>query len=103
MKSTAFTLVTASALLAACAPTGHDALTAPAAPDATPAPRQCQPDAAAKLVGHAAPDDAQVTQRTGASTIRRIAPGDMVTQDFRIERITLAIDPAGKVVSAICG
>ena len=94
MKSTALTLVTASALLAACAPTVHNA---PAAP------RRCQPDAAAKLVGHAAPDDARVTQRTGASTIRRIAPGDMVTQDFRVERITLAIDPAGEVVSAICG
>lgn len=103
MKSAAFTLVTASALLVACAPTAHDAPTAPAAHEATPAPRQCQPEAAAELVGHAAPDDAQVKQRTGASTIRRIAPGDMVTHDFRVERITLAIDPTGKVVQAICG
>ncbi|RZF66396.1 hypothetical protein EWE75_00585 [Sphingomonas populi] len=103
MKSTAFTLVTASALLVACAPTTHETPTAPAAHDTTPAPHQCQPEAASKLVGHAAPDDAQVKQRTGASTIRRIAPGDMVTHDFRVERITLAIDPAGKVVQAPCG
>ena len=104
MKSTAFTLVTASALITACVPTVHDAdPAAPGAHDATTAPQQCQPEAAAKLVGHAAPDDAEVKQRTGASKIRRIAPGDMVTQDFRLERITLAIDPAGKVVSALCG
>jgi len=103
MKNTAFTLVTVSALLAACAPTGHDAPTAPVAHDATTARQQCQPEAAAKLVGHAAPDDDQVKQRTGASKIRRIAPGDMVTHDFRVERITLAIDPAGKVVQALCG
>lgn len=103
MKNTTFTLVTASALLAACAPTGHDAPTAPVAHDAATAPQQCQPEAAAKLVGYAAPDDDQVKQRTGASKIRRIAPGDMVTHDFRVERITLAIDPAGKVVQALCG
>lgn len=94
MSNTLYTLVAVSALLAACAPTAHGDPSAP---------RQCRPEAAAKLVGHVAPDDAQVKHRTGASTIRRIAPGDMVTQDFRVERITLSVDPTGMVVSAICG
>jgi len=80
-------------LLAACSTTAQD----------TPAASLCRPDAAAMLVGHAAPDDAQVKQRTGAELIRRIAPGDQVTHDFRENRITLAIDPAGKVVQAVCG
>jgi len=31
------------------------------------------------------------------------APGDPVTHDFRENRVTIAIDPAGKVVEANCG
>ena len=82
-----------AALLAACSTTAREA----------PVASKCRSDAAVMLVGHAAPDDLQVKQRTGAELIRRIAPGDPVTQDFRENRITLAIDPAGKVVQAVCG
>ena len=80
-------------LLTACSTTVQD----------MPATSLCRSDAAAMLVGHAAPDDAQIKQRTGAELIRRITPGDPVTHDFRENRITLAIDPAGKVVQAVCG
>lgn len=83
-----------AAFLAACSTTASDA------PATT---SKCRSDAAAMLVGHAAPDDAQVKQRTGAELIRRIAPGDPVTHDFRENRVTLAVDPAGKVVQAVCG
>lgn len=68
-----------------------------------PATGVCRPDAAAKLVGHAAPDDAQVQQRTGADLVRRIAPGDAVTHDLRENRITLVVDSSEKVVQASCG
>lgn len=68
-----------------------------------PAAQACRPSAAAKLVGHSAPDDAELRRQTGAELIRRIAPGDAVTHDFRENRITIAVDPAGKVVQANCG
>lgn len=82
-----------SGLLAACSTTTQEA----------PRASVCRPDAAAKLAGHPAPDDAQVEEQTGANLVRRIAPGDPVTHDYRENRITLAIDPAGKVVQAVCG
>ncbi|WP_425312199.1 I78 family peptidase inhibitor [Pseudorhizobium halotolerans] len=43
-------------------------------------------------------------QRTGAKTVRQIQPGDMVTQDFREDRVTIETDPAsGRVTRATCG
>ena len=99
MRATISMLTTVSALLTACsatAPVGSE-------PQGNPVSRVCRPGAAAELVGHTAPDDAVIQQRTGGVLIRRIAPGDSVTHDFHENRITLAIDPAGKVVQANCG
>lgn len=62
----------------------------------------CRPAAAAALVGKAAPDDAAILQMTGSSIVRRIAPGDATTKDFREERITVTIAD-GQVVAASCG
>jgi hypothetical protein len=63
--------------LDACATTG------------TTEPRRkvCRPAAAATLVGKAAPDDAAILQATRSSIVRRIAPGDATTKDFREERV----------------
>jgi hypothetical protein len=99
MKVMVTTLMTVSGLLAACSTTAQKLLPTPGRPSTG----VCIPEAAAKLVGHTAPDDAQIRQHTGAELIRRIAPGDAVTQDFRENRVTLAIDPAGTVVQASCG
>lgn len=93
MFDTKMSVLAVTGLLTACSTTAREA----------PAASMCRSDAAAMLTGHAAPDDAQVKQRTGAELVRRIAPGDAVTHDFRENRITLAIDPAGKVVQAVCG
>ena len=92
MKLIVPTLIGACGLLTACSTTAQG--------DSTP--RACRPEAAAKLIGVAAPDDAQIKQRTGAELVRRIAPGDPVTHDFRENRITIAVD-LGKVVQASCG
>jgi hypothetical protein len=100
MRLMAFTLAAISGLLAACTTTTAQVASAPQG-DAVA--RACRPDAAAELVGQAALDDAPIQQRTGAELIRRIAPGDAVTHDFRENRVTLAIDSAGKVVLATCG
>jgi len=93
MTRTIATLLAGVPLLASCATAGQGEATAPV----------CRPKAAAMLVGSVAPGDARVKRRTGATLIRRIAPGDMVTQDFRENRITLTIDRAGKVVDSRCG
>ena len=99
MKFVLSTLLTLPGLLAACSTTGLDS---PAPQDGATA-RLCRPDAAAALIGRAAPADAQIRQRTGAELIRRIAPGDPVTHDFRNNRVTLEITSGGMVVQASCG
>jgi glutamine phosphoribosylpyrophosphate amidotransferase len=55
-------------------------------------------------VGKPKPTDETAMQITGAKMVRQIAPGDMVTQDFREERVTIETDPAsGLVTRASCG
>lgn len=93
MFDTKIAVLAYAGLLTACSTPARD----------PPAANICRSGAAATLVGHAAPDDPQVKHGTGAELIRRIAPGDQITHDFRENRITLAIDPSGKVVQAVCG
>ncbi|GAN15721.1 MULTISPECIES: I78 family peptidase inhibitor [Sphingomonas] len=62
----------------------------------------CRPDAAATLVGQLVPDDSTILRRTGGTTVRRIAPGDPTTKDYRIDRITVTIAD-NRVVAAACG
>lgn len=99
MKAIGLTLTTISGMLTACTTAARVAPTAQGDQVAS----ACRPDAAAKLVGQPAHDNIQIKQRTGAELVRRIAPGDAVTHDFRANRVTLAIDTAGKVVQAACG
>lgn len=65
---------------------------------------QCDAESAAKLVGKVDLTDTQIKQATHATLIRRIKMGQPVTMDYRIERITLTVDPATKkVLQATCG
>ena len=80
------------AVLGACASTGTT----------KPGRSVCRPAAAAALVGKAAPNDAAILQSTGSTIVRRIAPGDPTTRDFREERVTVTIAD-GQVVAASCG
>lgn len=98
MRLMAFSLAAISGLCAACTTTEQVAST-----QGDRVARACRSEAAAQLVGRTALDDAQIQLRTGSELIRRIAPGDAVTHDFRENRITLAIDRDGKVVQATCG
>lgn len=69
-----------------------------------PAPGSCNAEAAQGLVGKSRPTDEAAIQRTGARSVRQIEPGDMVTQDFREDRVTIETDPAsGLVIRASCG
>ncbi|MGQ4275407.1 I78 family peptidase inhibitor [Terrihabitans sp. B22-R8] len=87
----------ALALLGACGPTEATGEAKGAGA------KTCQREAAAALVGQAAGSDADILRQTGAAIVRRIAPGDMVTQDFRTDRVTVTVDPAGRVTAASCG
>jgi hypothetical protein len=62
----------------------------------------CKADAAGTLVGMVAPDDAAILGRTGGTMVRRIAPGDPTTRDYRVERVTVTI-AEGRIVAASCG
>ncbi len=64
----------------------------------------CNPDAAQSLVGKPKPTEAEAMRITNSKTVRQIAPGQMVTQDFREDRVTIETDPkTGRVVGARCG
>lgn len=73
-------------------------------PGAGPARGVCDRAAADALGGKADMPDDQVKKLTGATMIRRIAPGAPVTMDFRQERITIEVDAkTSKIVRAFCG
>ncbi|MDO7841855.1 I78 family peptidase inhibitor [Sphingomonas immobilis] len=65
-------------------------------------PTKCRPQAATRLVGRAVPSDVTIRRRTGSATVSRIAPGDVVTQDYREDRVTVTVFK-GKVTAASCG
>ncbi|MGL4094434.1 I78 family peptidase inhibitor [Agrobacterium cavarae] len=62
------------------------------------------PVAARALVGKPKPTDEQAKQRTGATLVRQIVPGQPVTHDYRNNRVTVKTDPtSGHVGGASCG
>jgi hypothetical protein len=45
----------------------------------------------------------EVTRRSGAATVRWLAPGMAATMDFRADRLNALLDQDGVVVSLSCG
>ena len=92
-------MITAAALAAStgCTTTGTSAPAEPAG--------ACQAEAASGLVGRdPTPDVGAEAQRlTGARAIRWIRPGDMVTMDFRADRLNVEIGESGKIERFRCG
>lgn len=93
MKMNAIGTLAISLGLGACASTGGSDHAGAAS---------CRADAATMLAGQVAPDDATILRSTGATILRRIAPGDPTTRDYRIDRVTVTV-AEGRVVSASCG
>lgn len=62
----------------------------------------CRPNAASALVGQPAPENADILHRTRGTIVRRLAPGDGATKDYRLERVTVTVD-GGMIVAAACG
>ncbi|KJF67479.1 I78 family peptidase inhibitor [Rhizobium nepotum] len=94
-KSVKALVVSTIAVLASCA--ADNAST-------TPAKGPCNADAVQSLVGKLKPTDAEAMRITNSKIVRQIEPGQMVTQDFREDRVTIETDPvSGRVVGARCG
>lgn len=98
-----------------------DATTPDAAPPATPAPpstqapptaaeppaivETCDADAASGVVGAIATDAVveQARVQAGAAVARTLAPGEVVTMEFRGDRLNLMVDEANVVTGVRCG
>ncbi len=64
----------------------------------------CNPDAAQRLVGRPRITDDEARRLTGAGSVRQIAPGQPVIQNYSNTRLTIETDPAtGRITAASCG
>jgi hypothetical protein len=65
----------------------------------------CDASKAQKLIGRArsARLGAEALRLSGATALRWIPPGAMVTMDYRENRINLRLDTRSKVIKADCG
>lgn len=78
--------------------------TAGVASDTPAAGKKCDASRVQVLVGKPKPTDAAAMQQSGATIVRQIQPGQMVTQDYNEGRVTIETDPtSGLVVRAACG
>ena len=65
---------------------------------------QCVAEEVTKLVGQTGLTDEQIKQSTKAQVIRRVAPNQPVTMDYREDRVTVTIEPVTKIITqANCG
>ena len=65
----------------------------------------CDAGQAADLVGREATQalGAEALRRTGATTLRWIRPGDVVTMDYRENRLNIHLDGQHRVARFACG
>jgi glucose/arabinose dehydrogenase len=98
--------------LAACAATPPQDKVQSVAEDSAPAPapaepeqRQCDATSLGWAVGKVA-DDALIARaqaESGASSVRVLRPGMMVTQEFNGMRLNIRVDTERKVLATSCG
>jgi hypothetical protein len=113
-------MIVLAAMSAACAqvqPTEADAQEAPAEVTKTENKATTEPEAPVKgegscdagkarsLIGRekSEPLGAEALRLSGARTIRWIRPGDVVTMDYREDRLNIHLDGQNKVVRIACG
>lgn len=68
-------------------------------------PGVCNADKASHVTGKRISDalEQEAKRSSGAGIIRVIRPGQMVTKDYRIERLNLQLNDHDTVVRAYCG
>ena len=77
-------------------------------PQSTPPPPEhvaCNAAAAQGLIGRQqSPALVQeARRRTGAGAVRVLRPGQMVTMEYRADRLNIRVDTQGKVLAITCG
>lgn len=98
-------LVVTALALAACAPKPDAAAPQASAPPTSNSAKPCDAGKAVGLVGRTV-DPAlkgEALRLTGAKGLRVIAPGAMVTMDYREDRLNIETDAAGAVRRFYCG
>ena len=70
-----------------------------------PPSRDCNAAAAQRLIGRQqSPALIQEAQRrAGAGAVRVLRPGQMVTMEYRADRLNIRVDTQGKVLALSCG
>lgn len=93
-----FVLGSLTAVTAACATPQSDA-------SAEQTGRLCDAAKAQDLVGQLADGDlaARAMRLSGAASIRWLRPGQIVTMEYRADRLNIQIDDQNKVVAIRCG
>nr|MBF0686042.1 hypothetical protein [Pseudomonas sp.] len=78
-----------------------------AAPVATPSGSngQCDASTVQTIVGERFSDRAaqNAQSRAGASTLRVLQPGQVMTMEYNPQRLTVVVDESGAIASARCG
>ena len=66
--------------------------------------QNCVPESTAQLVGTTGLSETQIKALTRAEIVRMVAPGQPVTMDYRMNRVTVLVDPKTKIIlQASCG
>lgn len=64
----------------------------------------CSAEDAKRLIGQSKLSEAQIKALSKAQIVRMVQPGQPVTMDYRVERVTVTIDPkTQKITAATCG
>lgn len=99
-------LIAPAALLLAAGCVSVSTAPGPApAPGTGPGAGRCDHDPAQRLVGQPASEALarQALSLTGARALRWIAPGMMVTMDYRPDRLNIHLDTANRASAIRCG
>lgn len=108
MRVSSFSLVALLALAGCSTGTGSTSAEPAAnmpAPAAAAGGGRCDSDLARFAVGQTASSTLlqQAQQRSGAQTARILRPGDIMTLEYRSERLNLNVDAQGVVARVNCG
>lgn len=106
-KSASLGLIVAVSLLAGCSsnPESSSSESSPSAPVAQAGGTRCDAAAAQFAIGQQASAAlmAQAKSKAGAQDARFLSPNDMVTLEYRSDRVNLNTDATGKVTRVNCG
>ncbi|WP_110685926.1 I78 family peptidase inhibitor [Salinicola aestuarinus] len=105
MRQTGAALMLGTLLLAGCSSSPAPDI-APPPPDFPPAPADtCGAQAVESLTGETLDDETRIwlEDRSGASTIRIVEPGQNYTTDYRAERLRVVVDEDDIITSIRCG